>query len=263
MSLVFDGVNCSPIGDAVLSNVGGVLQVSGIGSSGLDGILLKIPAGIGAGNNVQVEHDYFNFSSGGLVRILTTETNKENIQFTRWEMVNYFDSEDNKVKWAYNNLLLPSNYNIIGSLAGTSVFDFGTSNPTNPEPTAAIPAWTGWIGPALAAFTLLKGLYDAIFGSTPPPKTTTIVEKDITRTLPDGTIEHIDERITSDPVALNMYVVGHGTYNIDTWGVKKEWDFLPVDNVRDVDVPKTTGIVIYAKNIANIKIHSINVIPIP
>lgn len=81
MMLIFDGLNCYPLGNASLSTVGGVLNVSNIGSSGLDGIMIEVPEGTGNGNNIEIEHDYYNFNTGGMVRTLVVEKNKEGLEY--------------------------------------------------------------------------------------------------------------------------------------------------------------------------------------
>lgn len=261
MGIVFEGLNCYPLGGANLSTVGGILQVSNIGSSGLDGIMIEVPEGTGLGNNIEIEHEYYYFNTDGLVRTVVMEKNKQGLEYTRWELVNYYDSLDGQVKWGHNERLLPSLYDLIGLKGGSSVFDINTNNPVNPEP-QALPGWVAWVGPIVALFGLAKTLYDIIFGSSPTPTTKTVFEKNVVQVFSNGTVETVDFRMTTDPVNLDIDVVGFQTYNIDTWGIKKVWNFQEGTNVLPTDLPKTKCIMIYAKNINDIKIHHLILNPV-
>lgn len=179
----------------------------------------------------------------------------------RWELANYFDSNDGKVKWSHNQRLLPATFNLIGSKGGNSVFDINTNNPSNPEPQGLM-SWVEWVGALLSLYQLGKAIYDLIFGSSPTPTTKTIIEKGIVKTYTDGTIETIADRVTTDPVNLDIEVIGFQTYNIDTWGIKKEWDFQQGTNVLPTDLPKTKTVLIYAKDISDIKIHHLVLTPV-
>lgn len=156
MSVIFDGVTCFPVGNANISLVSGKLNVSNIGSSGHDGILILVPNAVNTGNNIEIEKDYIKFNTGGEIRCTTTLKNKDGIISTNSENYMYFDSVASKIVSAWHAMFLPATYDIFGTKNGTTVFDEEENNPQS-IPAADIATWIGIIGGIL---TIGKTIYD-------------------------------------------------------------------------------------------------------
>lgn len=255
MSVVFDGVTCFPVGNANLSIVNGKLEVSNIGSSGHDGILIMVPDAGNTGNNIEIEKDYIEFNAGGEFRCTTTLKNKDGLISTNSENYLYFDSVTNKIVSAWHTMFLPATYNIFGTKNGNTVFDDEENNPQS-LPAGEIATWVAIIGGIL---TIGKTIYDWIFGSSPKPKTMTIKKVTFSQDTHANTI-NCTYTETEDPVAMDVEVGGQ-TYNIDTWGIRKTYQYQN-PNFDLSEVARLNSVLFTGKNIEDFKIYSITLTPV-
>lgn len=253
MSVVFDGVTCYPIGNANLNIVSNKLRVSNIGSSGLDGIMFEVPTTGGpAGNDISIKHDYLLNSGNGAWNITLQGVTPTNQICTMTETFAYKDG--NEVYYGYNGKLLPQDdFNMIGLKNGTSVFDINTTNPYNPPS----PPAQGLIGDIFKAAYYLYKLIKEIFY---PPTTTDHYTGTIT-VKQNGEIE-VDITVTTDPIPVDVEVIGGQTYNVDTWGYKKSYTLPPTSGATVATLTKKRAVIFMMKDIADFDVHEINITPI-
>jgi hypothetical protein len=253
MSVVFNGVTCYPIGDANLNIVSNKLRVSNIGSSGLDGIMFEVPTTGGpAGNDIAINHDYlFNSGDGSLTATLQGVTPNNEI-FTMAETLTY--KVGNEVFYGYNGKLLPQDdFKMIGLKNGNTVFDINTQNPYNPPS----PPAQGLIGDIFkAAYYLYLIIKDIFF----PPTTTQFITGTIVP-LPNGGFQY-DLEVTTDPIPVDVEVLGGQTYNVDTWGYKKTYIVPAAAGATITTFNKKRAVIFKMRDVADFDIYGITITPI-
>lgn len=236
MSIQFDNVPCFPLGDATLNIVNNQLVVSNIGTSGLDGIMMKIPVGC----DYVIAHDRFEFNNDGNLKISTLSKTDDGLLFTEAEKCIWHNSSEQKIFYGYNFAMVPGQYSIIGYKNGSPVFSNPHDNPTSePGPTFwhIVGAVAACVGAAAAVIALLT-------------ETTTVTIEEF---YPNGVLKRRYSKTTEDPQAIDVEVDGQ-TYNVDTWGIEYSHDFAEADNAKP---PKTIGVQILASDINEIKINQI------
>jgi hypothetical protein len=215
--------------------------------------MIEIPTTGGpAGNDIEIKHDFFFNSGNGRVTTRLLGINPDQNIVTMAEAESY--KQGNEVYYGYTGLLLPQNdFNLVGYKNGNVVFDNPHNNPYNPPS----PPTSGFIGDIIKAAYYLYKLFKDIFF---PPTTDTFVTGTI-RDLPNGDIE-VDIKITTDPIPVDVEIIGGTTYNVDTWGIKKTYTIPAAAGVTINDLTKKRAVVYNFKDIADFDIEDITITPI-
>ncbi len=246
-SMQFNGFDVYPVGAASLAVVNGVLKVTGITNSGLDGVLIKTlgtqnytvnfapMTGFGANNGV--------FKSSMLVR------NNFGQVVPYFESFKWSDMPTQNVIFGYNQNLLPPSYTVFGKLNGTNVFSMSNGIINSPDsdfppPSLAAAVW----GAIVAAGALAWAIYDGL--RTKTTKSVQIVKNG------QGQVISTTTTITEDPVPYNVQINGT-TYTVTEVGVDYTWNIPP----QLIGVPSIefapVGEQITAANITGFDIESI------
>jgi hypothetical protein len=204
----FNGFEVIPCGNAVLTISNGILTVSGISNSGLDGVLINV-----AGNSSYT----VNFgqlpnikANNGVLKCSLLSKNTFGQVTPSWEIFKWYDSVSDKIITGYNGTFLPSSYNIFGKLGGASVFDINNGViTTSPDPDFPPPSgiWPLIIAAAAVVATVFAATYS---------KTTTTVTKTYDA---NGKFTGCTHTVTTDPVPFDIEVNGT-TYTVDEYGLK-------------------------------------------
>jgi len=215
----FNGFEVYPCGNAVLSAANGVLNVSGISNSGLDGVLIKIDS---------TDNYVVNFGTlpsiaqnNGVLKCTSLAKNAFGQVTNTFETFKWYDQVNNKIIVGVNSNYLPNSYNIFGKLNGVTVFDINNNDiPISPDPnfppaeTSPIETW----GIIIAVGRLLVEVFDILH-----TKTTTV-----TTSQYDANGKFIGKTVvqTEDPIPFDFEING-AVYTITEYGYKYDVSLPP------------------------------------
>jgi len=206
----FNGFEVYPCGNSVLSTANGVLTVSGISNTGLDGVLIKIDS---ADNYV------VNFGTmpsiaqnNGVLKCTSLAKNAFGQVTSTFETLKWYDPINNKIIVGVNSNYLPNSYNIFGKLNGVTVFDINNNDITiSPDPnfppaeTSPIETWNLIIAVARIAVEV----YNMLHTKT---STVTTYQYDANGNLIGRTVVQ-----TEDPIPFDIEING-SVYTITEYG---------------------------------------------
>lgn len=255
MSVTFQGVVCSPMGDATLAINNNKLVVSNIGSSGLDGVMIHIPEGSGGGNNIKVDYNLsMNSAASKVVKTLLGRNNNGQVLATLQNIV-HRDSE--KIYYGYNgNLLAAQSNNLIGSSNGTPVFDIQVTNDYNPISTG-IPSAIFWVP---------FGVWDFFWVNIVAPLVKEMGYDDIQVEIIDLGNNEIDAVITHqyDPTTYAVNVIPTSqVFNVDTWGIKKKTRLTTSQGATPTTLTKNIAWQYQLRDVGQFEITNITLSPVP
>lgn len=211
--ITFKGNEHYPLGNASLNIVAGKLAISNIGSSGIDGVLIKTPT-----NGLDVRFNPFQITGSQVFRVCVKGLLADGTINTLSEKVYWRDSS-NLLNIGYNMSLVPPNFDVVGYTGGVEVlripFNNRHYNPVpdpdpnpdpHPEPAGLIFAIIGAIA---TVATVAKIAYD-VFSH----KYTRTVETQ----LPSGQKVTTTEEWTDPPV--ETYNIGGTDYTCEIIGIE-------------------------------------------
>ena len=242
MSVLFDNYENFPMGDSQLNIVNNKLVVSNIGSSGLDGVMIKNDGS----DSIHAYLEPIDLENGGVLRVTTIGKNSLNQLATRSETVTWLDTSTNRVQFGYNMCLIPKHFRIIGNLNGNPVFDIPKDNPFHEDPPpdpAPLGFWAA-LGAIAAIIEAAIEVYKLIAG-TEKNKVETTINSDGT-----WTVKTTKE---TDPTQIEVEVDGQ-TYTVDEWGIEYT-EIIPenhTDKVMNIAALQMTGY-----DLGNLEITSI------
>lgn len=245
MSVIFSGLNCSPVGNATLNVVAGQLVVGNIGTNGMDGVLIEIPKG----KDYIIEHDRYDFKSNGLLSIATLAQNENNVTFISSTKYIRKDDSTNKILWGFDFSNIAPEFSSIGYKNGTQIFSNPHNNPTGPpNPSDPAPVPLNWVIVGAIAAVISAGV--AVYNLLDSSETKYVYHAEF---YPDGKVKSFTATHTEDPTPIDVECDGN-TYNVDTWGIKYEQTFQNSDNVL---LPEKVGVLLLGNNVNDIKINNI------
>jgi hypothetical protein len=224
--VLFKGNEHYPLGNANISIVNGKLSISNLGSSGLDGVLIKAPA-----NNVDIRYTPFNITGNKVFRICTKGLQANGTINTLSEKVYWRDSS-NILQIGFNMSLVPPNYDVVGYTNGLEVFRIPFNNRhynpvpnPNPDPDPN-PEPQGLIFAIIGAVAALVGVAKVIYD---------VYSDKYTETTVDDTEEGKKTTITrvyTDP-PLETYIIDGNNYDCEVIGIE-------YNEVQQISSPKAT-----------------------
>ncbi len=201
----FNGFKITPLGNAELSIENGILRVSGISDSGLDGVSINTE---GKGNyTVNFGHLGMIAETNGVLKTATLKKNGLQQISTSFESFKWLDKDRNKIISGYNLAYLPKDFTVFGKLEGEYVFEIDSGDL---KPIEEIPQSAQWLGIVVA----LIGAAVAIWKELRTKKTTTVV----TTVNGDGNVTEIKTTVTEDPNPFEIEVNGK-SYTVDEYGI--------------------------------------------
>lgn len=148
----FKGNEHFPLGNASLNIVDSKLKISNIGSSGIDGVLIK-----STGGTLDIEYVPFQITGSQVFRVCTKGLQANGTINTLSEKIYWRDSSGD-LNIGFNLSLVPPNYDVVGYTSGNEVFRIPFNNrhynpvpdpnpdpDPNPEPQGLIWAIIGGI----------------------------------------------------------------------------------------------------------------------
>lgn len=206
--MLFNGFEVTPCGNAQLTITNGVLTVSGISNSGLDGVLINVAGNTNFTVNFGVLANIK--ANNGVLKSSLLSKNAFGQVTPSYEMFKWYDSTSDNVITGYNAALLPPSYNIFGRLNGSNVFDINNGLITqSPDPDFPPPVaiWPIIIGIAAVGATIIAALIT---------KTSTTVTKTYDA---NGNYTGCSHTVTTDPVPFDIEINGT-IYTVDEYGIK-------------------------------------------
>ena len=215
----FNGFEVYPCGNAILSVVNGVLNVSGISNSGLDGVVIKIDS----------SDDYVvNFGTletiaqnNGVLKCASLAKNSFGQVTTTFETFKWYDQVNNKIIIGVNSNYLPNSYNVFGKLNGVTVFNLNNSDilisPDPNFPPAKTPPIETW-NLIIAVAKLLVEVFDVLHTKT---TTVTTYQYDANGKLIGKTVVQ-----TEDPIPFDIEING-SVYTITEYGYEYDVSLPP------------------------------------
>lgn len=216
----YNGFEVYPVGKAKLTIDDGVLKVSEISDSGLDGVLIKTEG---------VESCVVNFGlldciveRRGVLKTQTLVKNSFGMVVPNFETFKWYDQDADKVIFGYNAGLLPKSYKFVGTLNGETVFDFdnGDLDPADPDFPLPPPISALW-GVVIGLLGVAATVFVKVYSKT---KTTTTANYNSQGRLLGYTV--VTEE---DPIPFEVEVNGQ-TYTVNEVGIRYTMD-LPEELV--------------------------------
>jgi len=240
----FDGFDVFPIGKAKLSIKDGVLKVDNIGSSGLDGVLVKFDEKDKDSHTINFGDLSTIINNKGVLKTSTLRKNPIGQVITSFESFKWFNNRD-KVMFGYNLSFLPENSKFFGRLNNEIVFEMNLSDIVYQN----IPTTRIW--PAVIAAAAAVGI--AVWNGLRTKKTTTTVNHyDANGRLTGSTVT-----TTEDPIPFEVEVKGK-KYVINELGIEYE-NKIPENMIGDPALDfHAVGEQITGYNLSSFEITSIN-----
>lgn len=243
----FDGFEILPVGNAKISIDGGILNVSNITNSGLDGIIIY------SEDIRDYIVNYGDLSSitkqNGVLKTTALQRNPLGQVTTLSECFTWYDQAKDKVSVGYNSNFLPETFHLYGKLNGEFVYDINSSGLKGgnggPQPQIAV----------IAAVTLVVAIADlavAIWGVLRTHETRTV-----TRTYDkNGNLVSYSVTTSKDPDPFEVEVNGQ-KYVVDEFGIYYDVNY-PADLIGNeilnyIDI----GEMITGYNLSSFEISSI------
>src|SRR5690606_26584653 len=128
--LEFNGFKIYPTGNAKLSIENGILRISEISETGLDGILIDT----NGSDKYTINFNELAMISEnkGVLKTSTLERNKLGQVITSFESFKWYDETSDKVILGYNTAYLPKQFTVFGKLNGKDVFNINNTDLKTP-----------------------------------------------------------------------------------------------------------------------------------
>ena len=219
----FQGFKITPIGESKLSIDNGILRVSNISDSGLDGVLINTN-GV-KGYNIEYSEMSQMTEHNAILRSTSLMKNSFGEIITISDVCKRYDKNTNKILFGINASYLPEKFNILGNLDGKTIFDLEGSDlegsdleiiDTEDPQYVAIPwkliwklAKKAW-GYFSAGYTL-KDIYDSL-RSKQTVTTSELVDN-------EGHLYGYNVNVTYDPIPFEI-IVNQKPFTIEDLSVK-------------------------------------------
>jgi len=241
MSIIFDNLTIMPMGTAQVTIINNKLEVTNIGNTGFDGIMIETPD-----QDIKINFDNINLGTNGNIRTTTLASNDSGSIFAMNQSNTFKDSITDKINFAYDFNYMANTYQIVGYKNGIKVFDIAKKNPTgggtggtqSEEPISII----------IAVATTVIALV-AIWEAIKPSKEI----RNVFEFYPDGRVKSITPVVLEDPAPIDIEVDGQ-IYNVDQWGITSTINYAQSDNVSK---PIIKGTQITCTGVPNLTIESI------
>lgn len=244
--MFFQGFEVTPLGNAELNIVDGILKVSNIGSSGLDGVMVNVNGSnnYGIGLNARAA-----LASGEFIKTSRIAKNSLNQSVVVAEEFKWLDELTDRVQFGYNALLLPSKFKTVGFLNGESVFEYNEILNSGEPETNVRGVFTTLVLAVLAVAAVANKIAET--------HATKVYTKTIKLYDEHGKYIGKQDLLCQDPVPFEVVVHGN-THLVDTVGIQYESMIptpLPEDtSIYDLD---NVGVQIVGRNLGILEINSI------
>lgn len=250
--MIFQGFEVTPLGNAELNIDNGILKVSNIGSSGLDGVMVNVNGSnnYGIGLNAMPV-----FASGEFLKTSRIAKNSLNQSVVVAEEFKWLDVLTDRIQFGYNAFLLPSQFQTVGLLNGETVFEYDETlnlNESRYSDEVETNVRGFWVPLVLAVLAVA-----AIANKVAETKATKVFTRTVKLYDENGKYWGKRDHLCQDPVPFEVVVHGN-THLVDTVGIQYQ-SMIPTPLPEDTSIYdlNNVGAQIVGRNLGMFEINSI------